>query len=91
MGAERAEYVRCLISQRPVPGNSESVKVSMSLGVAGTDDWPAVNAERLIHEADVAPYRAKSHGRNASCSQGPRGWLTELRPPLPDPIAVPIP
>ena len=26
----------------------------MSLGVAGTEDWQELNAEQLIHEADLA-------------------------------------
>ena len=38
----------------------------MSLGVAGTDDWPGASAEQLIHEADIALYRAKELGRNRS-------------------------
>jgi GGDEF domain-containing protein len=35
----------------------------MSLEVAGTDDWNGLTAELLIHEADVALYRARETGR----------------------------
>jgi predicted signal transduction protein with EAL and GGDEF domain len=45
----------------------------MSLGVAGTQDWQEWNAEQLIHEADIALYRAKHLGRNRSVIAKPSG------------------
>lgn len=86
MGAERAEHVRMLIDGRPIDSSSASVHVSISLGVAGTDDWPEVNAERLIHEADVGLYRAKSLGRNCVVLAKPAG-LEHIR--LPAQIQIP--
>ena len=50
----------------------------MSFGVAGTDDWQKLNAQQLIHEADIALYRAKALGRNRSVLARPSG-LQEVR------------
>jgi predicted signal transduction protein with EAL and GGDEF domain len=52
----------------------------MSFGVAVTDDWPELNAEQLIHEADIALYSAKKSGRNRSVLGKPSG-LQEIAEP----------
>src|SRR5438552_16340223 len=52
--AKRAESIRHAIQARPVESAAGAVPVSMSLGVAGTEDWQELNAEQLIHEADLA-------------------------------------
>ncbi len=54
MGANRAESIRHTIEERPLETVTGSVAVSMSFGVAGTEDWQDSNAEQLIKEADVA-------------------------------------
>jgi hypothetical protein len=36
--------------------------ISMSLGVAGTEDWQDANPEQLIEETDGAPVLAKPRG-----------------------------
>jgi predicted signal transduction protein with EAL and GGDEF domain len=46
--------------------------------LAGTEDWQELNAEHLIHDADVALYRAKSLGRNRTVLARPSG-LQEIR------------
>ena len=73
LGAKRAESIRHAIQARPVESAAGAVPVSMSLGVAGTDDWQELNAEQLIHEADLALYRAKHLGRNRSVIARPSG------------------
>jgi diguanylate cyclase (GGDEF)-like protein len=78
MGANRAENIRHAIEERPVETATGPVPVSMSLGVAGTDDWQDSNAEQLIKEADVALYRAKEWGRNRAVLAKPSG-LKEIR------------
>jgi diguanylate cyclase (GGDEF)-like protein len=39
LGAKRAESIRHAIQARPVESAAGAVPVSMSLGVAGTEDW----------------------------------------------------
>lgn len=58
--AERA--MRALADPFDLPGGG--AWVSASIGVAWTSD-PAVGAENLLREADMAMYRAKEHGRGA--------------------------
>src|ERR1700688_3370962 len=72
-GANRAEHMRHAIYDHAVETASQAVAISMSFGVAGTEDWQELNAEQLIHEADVALYRAKSLGRNRTVLARPSG------------------
>ena len=78
MGAARAEHMRHAVHDRSIDTASGAVAVAMSFGVVGTDDWQELNAEQLIHEADVALYRAKSLGRNRTVLARPSG-LQEIR------------
>jgi len=73
LGAKRAESIRHIIQARPVESAAGAVPVSMNSGVAGTEDWQELNAEQLIHEADLALYRAKHLGRNRSVIARPSG------------------
>lgn len=75
MSAKRVESIRRTICQRPVDTHAGPISVTMSLGAAGIDDWPELNAEQLIHEADVALYRAKHAGRNRSVLARPSGLV----------------
>ena len=89
MGASRAENTRHAIKERPVATATGPIAVSMSLGVAGTEDWRDSSAEQLIKEADVALYRAKEWGRNRAVLAKPSG-LTEIRASrmTPDPVSA---
>jgi two-component system, cell cycle response regulator len=58
-GANREENIRRAIARRPVVTATGPIAVSMSLGVAGSEDWQDSTAEQLIKETDVALYRAK--------------------------------
>ena len=62
----RAEHLRRSIESRPFATPAGPLNVSMSLGIAGTDDWNSLGADQLIQEADTALYRAKELGRNRS-------------------------
>lgn len=73
LGAKRAESIRSAIHERPIATTTGALSISMSLGVAGTEDWQELNAEPLIHEADVALYRAKHLGRNRTVIARPSG------------------
>ena len=73
LAISRAEHIRRLIDSRVFDTAAGPLNVSMSLGVAGTDDWNGLTAEQLIHEADVALYQAKETGRNRSVLALPSG------------------
>jgi two-component system, cell cycle response regulator len=77
LSAARVENIRRAVHGRRMETAAGPIEVSMSLGVAGTEDWPELNVEQLIHEADIALYRAKESGRNRSVLAKPSG-LEEL-------------
>jgi two-component system cell cycle response regulator len=58
----------------------EGVKVTVSIGIAGVENHPAVNLNALIGIADKALYAAKDNGRNQVCltqADGSIGSVTE--------------
>jgi diguanylate cyclase (GGDEF)-like protein len=60
-----AERIRAIIARAVINAESTRVPVTMSLGVAHTQNAPDVNtADMLIESADVALYAAKRGGRN---------------------------
>ncbi|HVO56621.1 MAG TPA: diguanylate cyclase [Dongiaceae bacterium] len=73
MGVERAGQMRRLIAATPVLTENGPISVTMSLGVVGTIDWPELEAEQLIHQADLALYKAKELGRNRAVLALPQG------------------
>ena len=57
--AERARHV---LEHTPLVWKQETISVTTSIGVAtGTD---STDLEQLLHDADLALYRAKAEGRN---------------------------
>ena len=56
-----AERLRSGIAKTPVEAGGHAVEVTVSIGCAESDDS---DVEALMHEADVALYRAKQGGRN---------------------------
>ncbi len=59
-----AERLRLSISGGGMDTADGMIPVGISLGVATSDKWGAVNAEGLVRAADLALYRAKANGRN---------------------------
>ena len=59
------ERIRVAVAERPFAASDahHEVAVTVSLGVAGTADWP-IDADALLGRADAACYRAKDGGRN---------------------------
>ncbi len=89
LGAERAECIRLAINGSPVQTGAGPISISMSLGVAGANDWEQQNSEQLIHEADLALYRAKATGRNRVVLAKPSGLLEiQQLKPAEDPVHV---
>ena len=87
LGTARTDSIRRAIHKSPVDSVTGPVPISMSFGVAGTEEWPDANAEQLIREADVALYRAKEWGRNRSVLAKPSA-LEEIHAPVPAKIPV---
>lgn len=62
---EVAERIRASIAGHSFFGNGEGPRMTVSIGVAGTDDaYLGSSPEELIHSADSALYKAKRRGRN---------------------------
>jgi diguanylate cyclase (GGDEF)-like protein/putative nucleotidyltransferase with HDIG domain len=62
---EIAERIRCAVAESTfeVETSSEPIKATVSIGVSGFPK-DANDANELIHQADLAVYRAKLQGRN---------------------------
>ncbi len=82
---EIAERIRRAVAEEPfeIETSSEPIRATISLGVAG---YPKDGADpnELIHQADLAVYRAKLQGRNRVLSASSETLLMtgERRPPL---------
>jgi two-component system cell cycle response regulator len=64
LAPSRAEQIRRAIERAPVQTAWDPIPVTMSLGVLATKDCGLRTVEEIIHEVDVALYRAKAAGRN---------------------------
>jgi diguanylate cyclase (GGDEF)-like protein len=73
---EIAERIRRTVAETPFDGetSSEPVRATLSLGVAAYPEDGA-DANELIHQADLAVYRAKLQGRNRALSAIPEPLL----------------
>jgi diguanylate cyclase (GGDEF)-like protein len=62
--AGSAERIRCCIAAEPFVVGAARIALTMSVGVVSSRQARGSGADRLIHAADTALYRAKSGGRN---------------------------
>jgi diguanylate cyclase (GGDEF)-like protein len=60
----RAENLRSVIFSRPVQLPAGPLSVSISIGLALSNDFPKCDVEELLLQADKALYAAKAAGRN---------------------------
>ncbi len=60
----RAENLRTAIASKPIPARSESLTVSMSIGLAFSTDFENRAVDEILQSADTALYAAKAAGRN---------------------------
>lgn len=60
----RANEIRCLVSQNPVPVSSTRVPTTISMGVTATNSTHTLSVENLLQQADIALYSAKNNGRD---------------------------
>ena len=63
VGLQVAERLCRMIAESPVLTNSGKVPVTVSIGVASTDQFPGAKADDLLRAADSALYQAKHAGR----------------------------
>lgn len=64
---EVAERIRKAIAEHPMLFNQQTIRVTLSMGVAELDPSNHLLHDDLIREADVALYNAKRAGRNRVC------------------------
>ena len=59
------ERIRAAVAERPFPATEARpmVTVTVSVGVAGSSNWP-IDPHALLASADAACYKAKARGRN---------------------------
>jgi diguanylate cyclase (GGDEF)-like protein len=61
---ELAERIRSSIADHPIAHEGQGHQISVSIGVAGTDNSRVISPTDLLRFADRALYDAKSSGRN---------------------------
>jgi diguanylate cyclase (GGDEF)-like protein len=59
-----AERMRAAVAAQPETLGDTTLNLTVSAGVASTEQFPAATTEELISRADVALYAAKDGGRN---------------------------
>ena len=67
----RAETLRGAIGGRPILAAGNSLTITMSVGLALSNDFEGCNVEEIIRSADMALYAAKAAGRNCVCMAAP--------------------
>ena len=65
-----AERLRKAIADRPFALPNETIRVTISLGVAEMASVGGMGADALLHAADMALYRSKHSGRNRVSADG---------------------
>ncbi len=84
----RAEHIRRSIGARNVKTQAGDLKVTVSIGLALTSKFPGLDADGIMHRADMALYEAKHGGRNCvkeahiQPAEAPVGTETAVVPAL---------
>jgi diguanylate cyclase (GGDEF)-like protein len=62
--ATRAENLRAIVAKRPFHTHSKSLEVTISIGLALSNEFVDKSVEEILRGVDAALYAAKSAGRN---------------------------
>jgi len=74
VGLQVAERLCRLVAESPVGTPTGKVPVTVSIGVASSDQFPGARAEDLMRAADSALYQAKHSGRARALLATPLNW-----------------
>jgi diguanylate cyclase (GGDEF)-like protein len=69
-----AERLRRAICREPILADGKQILLTLSTGVAGSDQHPGARGEDLIRCSDTALYRAKRAGRNRTVLATSADW-----------------
>jgi diguanylate cyclase (GGDEF)-like protein len=75
-----------LVSESPVVTPTGKVPVTISIGLAASDQFPGATAEDLMRAADAALYQAKHTGRARCVLASGTDW--QVPAPVNDPEAT---
>ena len=67
-----AERIRTAVQDGPIDWNGQSIRLSVSVGVALSTQVPTADSDQLIEYADKALYEAKAAGRNRVACASPQ-------------------
>jgi two-component system, cell cycle response regulator len=86
--ATRAEHIRAAVAKRPFQTRSNSLAITISIGLALSTDFEHQSLDEILASVDAALYAAKNAGRNcvrrarpakgAQISEVPQGETTTL-------------
>jgi diguanylate cyclase (GGDEF)-like protein len=85
-GQTVAQRLCRLVSESPVVTPSGKVPVTISIGIASSDQFPGATAEDLLRAADAALYQAKHTGRARAHLATVADWQAQA--PVNDPEAT---
>jgi two-component system cell cycle response regulator len=79
-----SERIRHAIESKPIATDSGEISITVSLGLAVSNGFAALDPEAMLSTADDALYRAKEAGRNRSemgvCETAPSAPVVEIAP-----------
>jgi diguanylate cyclase (GGDEF)-like protein len=83
VGLQVGQRLCKLVSEAPVLTPSGKVPVTISIGIAASDQFPGATAAELMRAADAALYRAKHTGRARCVLASSADWQAQA--PVSDP------
>lgn len=88
VGLQVAQRLCRMVAESAVVTSAGKVPVTVSIGIASSDQFPGATAESLLRAADSALYQAKHSGRARAVLATPADW--QAQPPVADPEATPL-